>query len=432
MAYQFIHIETYSEARTKVKGTTDHYNSAAQVMGEAMREPNYSKHVEAPGKVWHLAGTLSVRELQRKRALILSNLKETVSRKNGTTYERRLRNDAATLYTEIHSHPLPANDYLNAPHRHHPDIGKWSDLALTNFKSRMPAGIDWSAVMHLDESHVHFHILAINTTDPKLDANKLHAGKMAAARLRVELDAPTAITSLPRPELQKRPKKPKQPRPSKNRDTQRKNSIKRTAQLAAWKSECIEIEQSNAEKMKKWEERNKGHLQAARLTRGAIPEKQAFTDAMKNLQDSYYEAVGKPCGLLRDGPRNTRLSTVEYDQRKQSARVIALDLNQATQAVQQASAIKEDYLKKAAALAAEKAEFDEGVKATETLVTQLETGQATISNGAVQIQNPPAFIQRLFKRKPAETHSTGIFRRLFKLIIRGNDAVKTGSQTLEP
>lgn len=69
--------------------------------------------------------------------------------------------------------------------------------------------------MHLDEGYVHFHILAINTNDPKLDANKLHVGKAFAAETCGE--------------LKKRPKKPKQPRPSKNQETKRKNAIKREA-----------------------------------------------------------------------------------------------------------------------------------------------------------------------------------------------------------
>lgn len=115
MAYQFIHVETYSESPKKVKGTEDHFNSAAQVLGEAMRRPEYSIHVENPGRVYRLGGTMSVDELRAKRASLMNDLKETVSRKNGTKYRRKLRKDAATLYTEIHSHPLPAADYLNAP-----------------------------------------------------------------------------------------------------------------------------------------------------------------------------------------------------------------------------------------------------------------------------------------------------------------------------
>jgi hypothetical protein len=190
MSYQFMHIETYSEAAKKVSGTAGHFNSATQVLGEALREPEYSKHVEEPGSVYKVGGTMSVRQLQEKRTSILDGLRETVTRKDGTTYTRKLRNDAATLYTEIHSHPLPAAGLLSNKKAHGSDIREWINHALADFTARMPDDIDWSAVMHLDEGFVHFHIIGINTHDPKLDANKLHAGKVAAATLRDELDTP--------------------------------------------------------------------------------------------------------------------------------------------------------------------------------------------------------------------------------------------------
>jgi hypothetical protein len=171
-----------------VSGTAGHFNSATQVLGEALREPEYSKHVEEPGSVYKVGGTMPVRQLQEKRTSILDGLRETVTRKDGTTYRRKLRNDAATLYTEIHSHPMPAADLLSNKKAHGSDIREWINHALADFTDRMPDDIDWSAVMHSDEGFVHFHIIAINTHDPKLDANKLHAGKVAAATLRDELD----------------------------------------------------------------------------------------------------------------------------------------------------------------------------------------------------------------------------------------------------
>lgn len=55
----------------------------------------------------------------------------------------------------------------------------WGVRVLADFEARMPKGIDYTSVLQLDEGHVHIHILAMNTPDPKLDANKLHAGKVA-------------------------------------------------------------------------------------------------------------------------------------------------------------------------------------------------------------------------------------------------------------
>jgi hypothetical protein len=428
MAYQFIHIETYSRAQTKVKATNNHFNSAAQVFGEARRVPKYSGHVGQVGKVYRLGGTLSVAQLEARHTALLKGLKETVTRKDGSTYERRLRKDAATLYTEIHSHPLPTSTFLADKKTHGPKIQKWIKLALEDFQTRMPECIEWTAVMHVDESYVHFHILAINQNDPKLDANKLHAGKAAAAKLRNALDVPTAIPALPMPELQNRPKKPKQPRPSKNRETQRKNKIKREAQLAKWEKECRDVEADNAALLAEWKTANTAHFKSARKQRGAIPEKDAYTAAMKALQDRYYERVGKPSGLLRDGPRIRRLTTVEYAARKKSAQSLSADIEKAEKdrirvdhEIEMVEGIKATHSNALEELAKERAEFDEGVKAIATLVTQLETGEATISTGAIQMQEPSSFLKRLFRKKPHENSTIGLFRRLVKLIVRGVD-----------
>lgn len=436
MAYQFIHIETYSTAQTKVKGTDNHFNSAAQVFGEARRVPKYSGHVGQVGKVYRLGGTLSVAQLEARHTALLKDLKETVTRKDGSTYERKLRKDAATLYTEIHSHPLPTSSFLSSKKTHGPEIQKWIKLALEDFQARMPDGIEWTAVMHVDERHVHFHILAINPKDPKLDANKLHTGKAAAAKLRKALDAPTAVRALPKPELQKRPRKPKQPRPSKNRETQRKNKIKREAQLAEWEKECWEVEARNATLLANWSTANSAHLKPVRKQRGAIPEKDAYTAAMKALQDRYYEQVGKPCGLLRDGPRAERLSTVEYEARQKNAQRLAADIEtvekdreRVDHEIDMVEDIKARHADSLADLSQKQAEFDNGLEAIETLITQLESGEADVWDGAIQMQKPPRFLKHLFWKKPHESRTVGLFRRLIKLIVQGVDSGRNVVET---
>ncbi|WP_298856917.1 Mob protein [uncultured Sulfitobacter sp.] len=426
MSYQFIHIETYSEATKKVSGTDGHFNSAAQVLGEALREPEYSKHVAEPGPVYKVGGTMSVRQLQEKRTTILEGLRETVTRTDGTTYTRKLRSDAATLYTEIHSHPLPAADLLSDKKAHGSDIREWINLALADFTARMPDDIDWSAVMHLDEGFVHFHIIAINTHDPKLDANKLHAGKVAAAMLRDELDTPTAIPSLPKPALEKRPNKPKQPRPSKNRETQKKNKIKREAQLAAWEVTCKEVAARNADLMTQWEAENGEHLQVARKTRGPIPEKEAYSAALKQLQDQYYEKVGKPCGLLRDGPRKQRLSTQQHAAQKAAAKdmknsikEVKSNLVRAEDNAGHALDVKERYLQK-------EAELDAGIAAMDELVTQIASGDAEVTEDVIIMKDTPTFIERLFGPKPSNTKIGNLFRKFVNLIGRVSESEQRG------
>lgn len=323
MAYQFFHIETYSEQPKPVKGSKDHFNSAAQVEGEAARDPLYSEHVDIPLPPMQLAGTLTIADFRAKRAELLANITETVTSKNGTTYTRGLRKDAATLYTEIHSHPLTSEEFMANPDAHAATVRDWGVRVMADFKARMPEGIDYTCVLHLDEGHVHIHILAMNTADPKLDANKLHAGKVAAAVHREE-NVSDAIEALPKPELAKRPNKPKKSRPSKNRTTQKKNDASQAVAVTAWEAECAEIDAANDGLITAWEAENKLHLTEGRQKRGRPSVQTAYIAAMKKLQDDYYEAVGKPCGLLRIGPRLARKSTKEYAaEKKQATRLAA-------------------------------------------------------------------------------------------------------------
>lgn len=147
----------------------------------------------------------------------------------------------------------------------------------------------------------------------------------------------------------------------------------------AWEKECREVEDRNATLMQGWEAKNGAHLEEGRKQRGAIPEKQAYTAAMKALQDRYYEQVGKLCALLRDGPRRERLSTQEYDRRKQSAKKLSSALDRTENHAEQFLELKEDYKQKAASLAAKTSEFDEGVTAREELVDQIEDGRASVT-----------------------------------------------------
>lgn len=443
MAYQFIHIETYSEAPKPVKDVPGHFNSAAQVLGEARRVPKYSAHVAEPRKVHQIGGSCSVAQLEAKRTALLKDAKETLPSKNGTPYQRKLRRDAATLYTEIHSHPMTTRELRSDRKKHGQEIKKWAQHALDDFQARMPKDIDWVAVMHLDESHVHFHILAINTNDPKLDANKLHAGKAAAAKKREELKEPSAVPALPKPELKKRPKKPKQPRPSKNRETKRKNKIKREAQLAAWDAACAEDAAHNRRLLDEWKTQNKKHLARARKIRGPIPEKQAYSDAMTGLQNHYYEKVGKPCGLLRKGPRSERLSTVQHHRRIQTAKKISEDLEkaentkleltskkrQAEEHAGQALKIIAKNRKMTNQLAAEKAEFDEGITALTELVDQIDAGHANITDNQINMANTPSFLRRLFAPEPPKTKTTNLFRKFIKVL---KSAVQTRQTAVEP
>ncbi|WP_272004593.1 Mob protein [Roseovarius sp. ZX-A-9] len=430
MAYQFMHIETYSEQPKPVKGSKDHFNSAAQVEGEAARDPLYSEHVDSPLPATQLAGTLTIADFRAKRARLLAEITETVTLKNGTTYTRRLRKDAATLYTEIHSHPLTSEEFLADPDAHAATVNAWSARALNDFKARMPEGIDYTSVLHLDEGHVHIHILAMNTADPKLDANKLHVGKMAAALHRKE-NASDVIPSLPKPELARRPKKPKKPRPSKNRNTQKKNDARHADALAAWEAECAEVEAGNKLLIDAWEAENKAHLQEARRKRGRPSVNKAYTDAMKKLQDDYYEAVGKPSGLLRVGPRQARKSTKEYAAERRDAKRLADD-------ARRLEAQRKELAAKDADLAARKeamdAELVERVAAHEANVVALKQDRAALrrkelADQKARAEREKAQIEKeneLLRRERELTEAVDAMGEMFEAVESGEAEVVNG------
>ena len=174
-----------------------------------------------------------------------------------------------------------------------------------------------------------------------------------------------------------------------------------------------------------WNEANKEHLKVERRQRGTIPEKDAYTAAMKALQDRYHEQVGKPCGLLRDGPKAERLSTVEYDTRKKTAKKMAVDIEATDKGrtrldheIDMVHDIKAQHLAIQDDLSKRQAEFDEGLDAVETLVSQLENGDATISDSSIQMQNPPRFLKCLLSPDKDEGRTIGVFRRLLNLIVR--------------
>jgi len=164
-----------------VRKTADHFNTAEQVEEEARRTPDYCQHVETPRPYKQLFNCTPIDDFIAKRRAKVVALTETVNAEGGGTNTRSLRSDAATLYTEVHSHPDTSAAYLADPAAYHDEVTLWAVKVMADFKARMPEGVVHTAVLDTDESHLHIHILAYNDADPKMDANKLHVGKKVAA-----------------------------------------------------------------------------------------------------------------------------------------------------------------------------------------------------------------------------------------------------------
>ena len=169
------------------------------------------------------------------------------------------------------------------------------------------------------------------------------------------------------------------------------------------------------------------------------------------FQDRYFEAVGKPCGLLRNGPGTERLSTKQYAALKTRAKEMADQdaalrsmaernaeeakrlrdgmerLNadrQALEAAQEAhekrvAEQEDEIMKREHKVEAMEQELADGIKAISDLVAQAETGEFSIENGKSRLARMPKFIERLLgtaeeKRSPVQS----LFAKVVGLLHR--------------
>ncbi|MBY0134774.1 hypothetical protein [Paracoccus yeei] len=142
MAYQFIHVETYSKKPKRVKGAPDQFNSIDQVLGEAARDGHFSQHAASPKEPQQALypGMLTLSDFRDKHTKLLASIRETVTAANGQTYTRKLRDDAATLYTEVHSHPLTPEE-LEADPENKRIMADWMSRIVIDFQKRMPKAL---------------------------------------------------------------------------------------------------------------------------------------------------------------------------------------------------------------------------------------------------------------------------------------------------
>ncbi|OJH44219.1 hypothetical protein IE00_12150 [Paracoccus sp. SM22M-07] len=317
----------------------------------------------------------------------------------------------------------------------------------------MPAGIEYVVVLHTDEEHVHLHILALNVKDPKIDANKLHVGKLAADLVRKGPEATTPMPSLPRPELETRPKKPKKFKPSKNRKTQAKNDIAYQEKIAAWEAECAACEERNDVLLADWRERNKAHLQEHRRTEDRPAESKAYAAALRAFQDDYHTHVGAPCGLLRDGPRKARKTTKQHAAEKETAKRNA-KLIQSQKSIhetnlkfaQQNAAAEATNAETRATLEARERELaaaeakvsarEKAIKAKEqdlqnafgglnAIMTGLEDGSVTVTDKKINGSGLGGYLRDAFSKDAPQTPGHSLLRRFVSFVIRTWNAIET-------
>ena len=96
---QFANIQTYSRKASKAG------NSVDQVIAEAIRDPEYSLHVDAPQPPRVLMGDHSTFKEDHDRHV--ADRATTVSMPDGSVRSRAIRTDRHTMLSIVMSYPVP-------------------------------------------------------------------------------------------------------------------------------------------------------------------------------------------------------------------------------------------------------------------------------------------------------------------------------------
>lgn len=166
MAYQFVHLESFSrKADSKGRGT-------AFVFGEARRDPAASVHVVNPSPPVVVYG-VGIAEVEALHDAAADAARTTPK----TGKPRKLRQDHKTLHTVIASHPYTMREIRDDPGKR-AEAEEWEQRTIAWLRSQYADDLK-SVVRHEDESHFHIHAYVVPTDDPEMRAIRYHPGVAA-------------------------------------------------------------------------------------------------------------------------------------------------------------------------------------------------------------------------------------------------------------
>lgn len=162
---QFMHLQSYS------RKANEGGQSVEQVLSEASRAPEYSKHVADPRPPSLVYG-VAADEVRKLHDEMIAAGGVQVALKDGRMTRRGIRKDRHTLMTAVASHPLPT-DLVNTKPDARADYERWRDHNLAWLKARF-GGKLVSVIEHWDEKHPHIHAYVLPLDDPTCSARQLN------------------------------------------------------------------------------------------------------------------------------------------------------------------------------------------------------------------------------------------------------------------
>ena len=163
--FQFIRAEVYARrASTNPKSKSEY--SAADIIGEALRDEGHCPHVENPEPPRYLIGS------EAETRAMLERINENAS-KYRDPVGRKMREDAAVLLAGVASFP-------RAEAEKDPELyARWESLTVAYLQGKYGDNLR-AVVMHNDEEHSHLHFYVYSDTE--VNAKMLHDGHKNASR----------------------------------------------------------------------------------------------------------------------------------------------------------------------------------------------------------------------------------------------------------
>lgn len=164
----FIHFQTFSR-KSNAAG-----NCVSQVIGEALRLPEYSQHVEDSKPPRIVLGNAA--GFEKEHDDHVAERGTEVKRKN-KTYRKAIRQDRHTLATAVASYPLTFEQIETGGDDAREHHKKWEEATVKWMREKY--GDQLKVVLaHDDESHPHLHFWML-PDDLDARADTLHPGKVA-------------------------------------------------------------------------------------------------------------------------------------------------------------------------------------------------------------------------------------------------------------
>lgn len=174
---QFVHLQSYSRKANAAGQSVD------QVLGEAAREAQYSKHVTDVKPPVVVFGA-DIDELRKRHDDMVASGGVEVTLKDGRKARRGIRKDRHTLMTAVASHPYPMELVENDADAR-AEYERWKVHNVEWLKERFGSNLV-SIIEHLDENHPHIHAYILPLDDPTCTARNLNPAWVAKEKAEIE------------------------------------------------------------------------------------------------------------------------------------------------------------------------------------------------------------------------------------------------------